>query len=204
MSVTLVIARYNENMDWLNHFLNDSKYTIICYNKGSELLNLSEKISQIRLPNVGREAHTYLYHILTNYDNLTDYTVFVQGNPFDHIQSNVYVLKSMIDTHVNSLSKELYYLAYRKEYERIHFYKELHIENYMKYFNLGIMDRVVFSPGAQYVVHRDNIKNKWNMYKEMYTYLGNDHNNRHPRYGPFQVEKMTAYTMERLWPYVFG
>ena len=36
------------------------------------------------LPNVGREAHTYLTHLLERYDSLPDITVFCQGHPFDH------------------------------------------------------------------------------------------------------------------------
>mmetsp|Transcript_2236 Transcript_2236/g.4092 ORF Transcript_2236/g.4092 Transcript_2236/m.4092 type:complete len:692 (-) Transcript_2236:163-2238(-) len=31
------------------------------------------------LPNVGREGHTYLHHIVNNYDNLADWTVFSQA-----------------------------------------------------------------------------------------------------------------------------
>ena len=33
----------------------------------------------IPLPNVGRESHTYLTHIVTQYDDLSDYTIFFQG-----------------------------------------------------------------------------------------------------------------------------
>ena len=31
------------------------------------------------MPNVGRESHTYLYHIVENYDNMADWTVFTQS-----------------------------------------------------------------------------------------------------------------------------
>ena len=31
------------------------------------------------LPNVGRESHTYLHHIVSNYDSLADWTVFSQA-----------------------------------------------------------------------------------------------------------------------------
>ena len=34
----------------------------------------------INLPNIGREAHTYLYHIINNYDNLADINVFLPGS----------------------------------------------------------------------------------------------------------------------------
>lgn len=66
----LVIARYNEDVDWAKDYNN------IIYNKQS---------GDNLLPNVGREAHTYLYHIINNYDNLDDITIFLQGDPFFHI-----------------------------------------------------------------------------------------------------------------------
>jgi hypothetical protein len=34
----------------------------------------------INLPNVGREGHTYLHHIFSNYNNLGDITIFIPGS----------------------------------------------------------------------------------------------------------------------------
>lgn len=34
----------------------------------------------VKMPNVGRCDHTYLYHIVTNWDNLADVTIFVPGS----------------------------------------------------------------------------------------------------------------------------
>lgn len=76
MNVQIVVARYNENPQWTQLFPN-----VVLYNKGS---SLDESYTSIPLPNVGREAHTYYYHIYTNYDTLADYTVFLQGSPFHH------------------------------------------------------------------------------------------------------------------------
>jgi hypothetical protein len=75
-NVTIVIARYNENIEWTKLLPN----TII-YNKGKEL---DSSVSSYNLTNVGREGHTYYHHIVTNYDNLPDAILFLQGNPFDH------------------------------------------------------------------------------------------------------------------------
>ena len=78
--MALVVARYNENLDWVNHF--PKKYI---YNKGN-IDTIPDDLKQdvINLPNVGREAHTYLYHIIENYDNLDDVTIFSQGMYSDH------------------------------------------------------------------------------------------------------------------------
>jgi len=75
----MVIARYNEDIAWLLPF----KDIVIIYNKGNyiELLN---NFHTINLKNYGRESHTYLYHIITNYDNLSDKIIFFQGKIHDH------------------------------------------------------------------------------------------------------------------------
>jgi hypothetical protein len=76
----IVIARYEEDVSW------SYIYRDICfiYNKGpKELEYESENI--VPLGNVGREAHTYLYHIINRWDYLADKTLFTQGNIADHI-----------------------------------------------------------------------------------------------------------------------
>jgi len=75
-NICIVVARYNENIEWTKQFSN-----VFIYNKGDPLI---DDVSQIFLNNVGREGHSYYKHIYDNYDNLADYTIFLQGNPFDH------------------------------------------------------------------------------------------------------------------------
>lgn len=38
----------------------------------------------LSLPNIGREAHTFLHHLSVRHASLAELTVFVQGHPFDH------------------------------------------------------------------------------------------------------------------------
>jgi len=79
MLFQIVVARYNENISYLTPF----EKVCIIYNKGDD--NIQEEfINIIKLPNIGRESHTYLYHIINNYDNLADNTIFIQGNITDH------------------------------------------------------------------------------------------------------------------------
>ena len=73
--IKIIVARFNENINWTKEFTN-----IIIYNKGNQL-NIE---NEILLDNLGRECHTYYKYIYDNYDNLSDYTIFLQGNPFDH------------------------------------------------------------------------------------------------------------------------
>lgn len=50
----------------------------------------------VPLPNVGREAHTYLNHILEHYDELAEVTLFCQGRPFDHVPDFQKVVQQMM------------------------------------------------------------------------------------------------------------
>jgi hypothetical protein len=91
MTKELVVSYYKENLTWLN---NVKDYKITIYNKsGIDIPNT------IRLENIGREMHTYFHHIVTNYDNLSDWVFFTQGEPFDHVKNYDWIL----DVFPNSL-----------------------------------------------------------------------------------------------------
>lgn len=80
-NLEIVIARYNEKLGYLNNppF---NKYPVIIYNKSdNENFTKPDRYYEvIKLPNVGREMHTYLYHIIENYDKLAEITVFLPGS----------------------------------------------------------------------------------------------------------------------------
>ncbi len=75
----LVVAHYTENLNWLRNLPEGLQKTI--YTKGPDPVT---EFVTIPLPNIGREAHTYLHHIVSRYDSLAEWTVFCQGKPFDH------------------------------------------------------------------------------------------------------------------------
>jgi hypothetical protein len=68
----LVVARFNEPIAW------------VAQHRGIWNVQVVEK--GVDLPNVGREASSYLWWILQNYERLKqgDRIAFVQGNPYDH------------------------------------------------------------------------------------------------------------------------
>ena len=72
-----MIAHYNEKLDWLAPIASHAHV----YHKGTDLqAPPSLKLfAREKLPNVGRESHTYLYHIVNNYETLSGVTVFLQG-----------------------------------------------------------------------------------------------------------------------------
>jgi uncharacterized protein DUF3431 len=77
----IVIARYEEDVSWA-----EGRPAVV-YNKGTPL---PSAIEQRPLPNVGREAHTYLTHILRAWNDLAEVTLFTQGG-LDHLPAGVRV-----------------------------------------------------------------------------------------------------------------
>jgi hypothetical protein len=109
----LVIARYMEDLEWLQTE-NFKEYSYIVYNKGtnSDYCKTDKFLKEITLPNVGREAHTYLFHIIENYDNLNDMTIFLPGSMNLHhktVKGNALIqqLKQTPSTTVYVCDKEL-------------------------------------------------------------------------------------------------
>lgn len=87
----IVVASYRENLWWVPK-LQDMGYSVTVYNtaenyeplaweldSNSEVTNLL-KIPHIKLPNTDREAGQYLHHLVSNRDNLPEYTVFLQAD----------------------------------------------------------------------------------------------------------------------------
>lgn len=90
--VELVVAHYTEDLSWLRKRPADLRVAI--YDKSPEH---SAGPDAVALPNVGREAHTYLYHLVSHYDTLADWTIFCQGKPFDHAYDFKKTLRQFAD-----------------------------------------------------------------------------------------------------------
>ena len=94
MKNQIVIALYKENLSWLNNFPKIDNYDIYIYHKDKgipkeiEQLLKKENIFYEELPNVGRESHTYIHHILKYYNTLPEKIFFTQADPFDHIDKD--------------------------------------------------------------------------------------------------------------------
>lgn len=75
MTLDVVVSRFNEDIEWTTELRPDCR--VFVYNKGDG--------AEPRLPNAGREAHTYLLHIYNNHTHLPDWTFFSQGDPNQHL-----------------------------------------------------------------------------------------------------------------------
>ena len=152
MNFCIVVARYNENLEWTKQFSN-----VIIYNKG---IPLTSDFNEILLNNVGREGHTYYKYIYDNYDNLADYTFFLQGNPFDHspnIISNLnnYLNNKDLNIDFNFLSTNILNcnLCNCPHHKGLPL-----IESYEKLFNERKENmEFTFGQGAQFVVSKKKI-----------------------------------------------
>ena len=98
MSYKIIVARYNENIEWLNQELDNC----IIYNKG-EKLNIENEIT---LDNLGRESETYLNYIISNYHCFPDVIVFTQGRISDHRGMDLnYLIHIKNDALINNKSQ---------------------------------------------------------------------------------------------------
>jgi len=82
--LVLVVARYHEDTQWLDAL---QDVPTILYNRGGSDTLLPQKRSNliiVKQENTGREDEVMLRHIVDNYDNLPEITVFLQGWPFLH------------------------------------------------------------------------------------------------------------------------
>lgn len=77
----LVVARHDEDIAWSEPF---RRIRTVYHKPGAFLYrtphtNSLARADTVILPNIGREAHTYISHIVNNYDALADWTVFLHG-----------------------------------------------------------------------------------------------------------------------------
>jgi hypothetical protein len=161
MTICIVVARYNENVEWTTPFPN-----VILYNKGDKF---EDNYNEIVLPNVGREGHTYYTHICDNYDTLADYTIFLQGNPFDHSPHIIENLHKIINS--PGLNIDFGFLSeriFRSNLSGDFYHHGLPlIDTYEKLFNERKENmEFIFGAGAQFIVSKKRILNRP---KEFYT-----------------------------------
>jgi hypothetical protein len=176
------------------------------------------KFDKIKLKNIGREAETYLYHICTHYAKLSEYTVFLQGNPSDHVlNENINVslspfTKSFEGLLPNKIVNETFFIDLRRSpYELPAFQK---IKQFFEYKNdTENKINISFPAGAQFVVSRDCIHKRpkafyellktqmhsltvtdQRLFKDVYQGVGG--------INPINLT-IDAWTMERIWPVIF-
>lgn len=191
-TIDIVVARYNEDVSWIDTFRSHTGVSIFLYNKSADTSPCYKK-----LKNIGREAHTFLYHIFWHYEHLADRIMLLQGNPFDH-ESDIERYHELIVCEMGNKEEcvpiSRTHDVYCDRNGRPHHLMDLRLDEIFKtLFGVSkpIPKRYQFSPGAQYVVTRDTI-------------------HRHPKQFWYKLlvlsesDPQFPWKMERLWRYVFS
>lgn len=212
----IVVARYNENIEWTRRYEN-----CIIYNKGGNIEDAC-----ISLENVGREAHTYLYHIVKNYNNLSDHIIFTQGNPFDHSPNFIDNVDNLIS---DDLEKDFCWISERIIIGDFAYQREPYILPAFPNINPSYQfifgddkkpETFLFGAGAQFLVSKERIlsrpldfyqkildvfdKEPENNYDEVYTKLLRLPDNDSQSKTISRKTPELAYHLERFWGIMFG
>jgi len=221
--IELVVAYYCEGAEWFRDW--DIPTTV--YVKGGRKCwphvegmptrrAHKHRKTMVELPNLGREGHSYLYHIVQYYDTLATYTVFAQGKG----EHNGVDVRTSVDEFLASKIPAMVYPIVRyskgkpimfrdnEKNESVGFKEDLRTYVIPTYDDYGVADLVcsayaglfggsecdappaVFGAGAMFIVHRDAIRSKplsfW-QYLERIT----------------QECGIYGYHLERIWTFVF-
>lgn len=205
---SIVIARYNEDISWINQ-ISQIFDKIYVYNKGNDSKNIclknidSDILSKIiykELPNVGREGHTYLWHILNYRNALEDKVSFVQGNPFDHLLKKTVVTVSYLQNLIqnfnnNSLDFKGYGAKHHIWYvglggKRNTILKNMHNNLFTNEFNKDYK----FNNGGIFSVTKQSILNRS---LQFYQYIMDTPISSH-------INPHEGFVLERLWVLIFN
>ncbi|MVM35138.1 DUF3431 domain-containing protein [Spirosoma sp. HMF4905] len=164
----LVVAHYTENLNWLRNVPAGLQKTI--YSKGPDH---SLEHTVIPLPNVGREAHTYLHHIVNRYDSLAEWTIFCQGKPFDHAYNFKKTLRDIVADPLTLEEKQFHWLGHLidTDDDQGHRLFQPWSKNEdgrgldLRGFHYALFDTggpltYTFVLGAQFVIHRNLLRQK--------------------------------------------
>jgi len=203
-SYKLVVAKYKENIDWLQYF---NKKNYIIYDKSNNPIDGS-----IKRPNIGREAETFIHYIIEIFDNLSDYTILAQGDPFEHMDSQIrpenfsYFIEKFIEFgYKHTIPLFIYQL-----YENTNSWAGMKTREYfMEFFNKEAPLQVVFAPGSQYITPKECILKRP---REFYIKLRNmiingskwNHYDAHYKELKFSSEEINGWVVERLMFYILS
>jgi len=118
MDFNIVISFYN-NHNYINllqafdNFL--IKYNAFIYNKSNNEIKIPNDHCLLKnLDNIGREGETYLNHIINNYDNLCEYTLFIQDDTNNHINDYIKFIDFCNEVMGNTIPFKLYPTSWRE------------------------------------------------------------------------------------------
>jgi len=195
----LVVASYKENLNWVKLIKSINKISV--YNRDPNC-NFQ---GAINVPLCGgREAYIFLTHIILNYEQLADYTIFVQGNPFEQLSPpgilNEINFDSFLFNHEYKTVQEPLYWRTGCPFtgkQLVHEFTGKCKTAYADIFQGEVPEEIYFCPGGQYIVPRANILSKslkfYEALRERITPIRTHH----------QDGFWNAWTLEGLWDCIY-
>ncbi len=173
--MNIVIARFKENIDWVfaRHFT--ASYI---YDKSGSSDSYSKP-----LINIGREANTFLFHVVRSYKYLEGDTVFCQGNPFAHEPHFIEKLNDPECRFYGGISG-----CPSSGYPHM---DDAYLDEHCRVLGLPIQAEYRFSMGAQYRVSAEQIHARPVEFYECLLALT-------------KLMPRLPYCLERLWPIIWG
>ena len=194
----VVIARWDEDVSWAR------EYPHVIYDKGGEIASLALAMTGLNVVRLeenpeGHESHTYLHHIISQYDALDDWTTFCQGWPFDH--ADLWSREWKAEPSAAGYSGGGFAWVGHWVVTDDSFGKPHHLQctlpvgvAYTLIFEKPAPESFTFVAGAQFVASRERIRSRPREFYEKVQALG---------FTP-GLEKDWGYTLERLWFYVLN
>jgi hypothetical protein len=203
-SYKVIIAAYRENLEWTNKLKQEN---VIIYNKSDRIIENS-----IRIPNVGRDPQTFIQYVVDNYNSLPDYSIFVQGDPFPHMISDINSdnFQQHIEDLVHSNKIDILPLFCNFFCEPHGLRHGIKTHEYMSlFFNESPPNEVIFSAGCQYIVSKNNIlHNPLQFYVKFNEMMLNSpiQNLCQAEHDPnnYFVDSINPWCVERLLYYIFS
>ena len=225
--INVILNRYNEDIIWVSNFTNPNKsknetYTFL-YNKGkiidSEHISKFKNLKIFKLLNFGREASTYIHHIIEEYDNIKerfnngydDLNVFSQIIPDNFSQEEFVDFVNNIDVNkiktgdiipLSKLNLQCYILGqphHKCDLPMFSFINEI-IPN----INLETASLFNFYANSQFAVKNSTIlQNSIEYYERIYNLLVTNYSSTTLR-TEFDDINSYYYCAERLWCFIFN
>lgn len=202
MSKNIILARYKEDVGWINRNINSFDKFYLFDKDGVPEINPHEKIVYEYLPNIGREAHTYLHFIVKYYDELVDDDIYIfsQANPSD---SNPGFFKRCGNLNLNSDFPVYMGSHFGEEETKPHMGNVVEIVHPMGiptihyihhlFYNHDIIEKHTVYLNAFWATTGKLIKFRKKEFYEHCLQMFGDMKN-----------PMEAYVFERLWQYIFN
>lgn len=203
-SYHIVVAKYKEDITWFSHMDRQNLYV---YDKSGD-----EKSPFTPLENKGREGSTFLGHIIKYYDNLPEYIILVQGNPFPHMHPDI--TPQNFQDKINRVlekrpdNKQPLFSDYVEEPSFL--YEGLILDEYIELlFDTKATGMVRFVSGNQYIIPRNIIvKRPKAFYQKLWKMsIKGDHfdiNDAHFEKRKLNPSEIKGWSLERIFDMIIS